>query len=214
MEAYIVKIAPAAEGEELSLTIEITDEKGLRRENHCIAAQYFRETTLPSHIDAPYAADAELLSQIRYLSLCTAAIRAGLRLLEFSFNTKKNLRGKLIRKGFPPEAADEAVAFFSENGYIDESGQAEMLAWELAEKKKYGKNRIKKELFGKGFESEVIRDALENAEIDFPQYCAERIEMMGGREIFAEPKSKQKAVAALLRYGYSYDDVREALRRR
>ena len=75
MEAYIVKIAPAAEGEEFALTIEITDEKGLRRENHCIAAQYFRETTLPSHIDAPYAADAELLSQIRYLSLCTAAIR-------------------------------------------------------------------------------------------------------------------------------------------
>ena len=111
-----MKIAPAAEGEEFALTIEITDEKGLRRENHCIAAQYFRETTLPSHIDAPYAADAELLSQIRYLSLCTAAIRAGLRLLEFSFNTKKNLRGKLIRKGFPPEAADAAVAFFSENG--------------------------------------------------------------------------------------------------
>jgi len=27
MEAYIVKIAPAAEGEELALTIEITDEK-------------------------------------------------------------------------------------------------------------------------------------------------------------------------------------------
>lgn len=214
MEAYIVKISPAAGGEELALTIEITDEKGLRRENHCIAAQYFGETALPSHIDAPYAADAELLSQIRYLSLRTEAVRAGLRLLEFSFNTKKNLRSKLIRKGFPLESADEAVAFFAENGYIDEAGQAEMLAEELAEKKKYGKNRIKTELFAKGFESDVIRETLENAEIDFPGHCAERIEMMGGREIFAEPKSKQKAMTALLRYGYSYDDVREALRRR
>lgn len=212
MDAYIVDISPTAGGEELSLAIEITDERGLRRESYCIAAQYFNELALPSCISEPYAADAELVAQIRYLSLRTEAIRAGLRLLEFAFNTKKALRSKLIRKGFPPESADEAVSFFAENGYIDEAGYAEALVQELAEKKKYGKARIKTELFGKGFESDVIRETLENAEIDFPRHCAMRIEAMGGKRIFAEPKQKQKAMAALLRYGYSYDDVRNALR--
>ena len=61
--------------------------------------------------------------------------------------------------------------------------------------------------------SDVIREALENTEADFVQACTERISMMGGKEIFAEPRQKQKAISALLRYGYSYDDIREALRK-
>lgn len=212
MKATITKIRPSHEGEEISLSLEIIDEKGLRRENFNIAAQYFAEISLPSFSDEKAEIDEEKLAAIRFLALQTEAIRAGLRLLEFSFNTKKNLRGKLIRRGFPGEIADAAIAFFDENGYIDEAGQAQMLAEELAEKKKYGKTRIKTELFAKGFDGGAIRDALENCEADYAHFCAERIKAMGGKEIFAEPKSKQKAVAALIRYGYSYDDIREALR--
>ena len=213
MEAVITKISPANGGEEVALSLEITDENGLRRENYRIAAQYFGETALPSFSEERLAADKELLALIRYLSLRTEAIRTGLRLLEFSFNTKKNLKSKLVSRGFPAETAEEAVSFFAENGYIDEAGQAEMLVSELAEKKKYGKTRIKTELFKKGFTPDVIREALENTEADFVQACTERISMMGGKEIFAEPRQKQKAIAALLRYGYSYDDIREALRK-
>lgn len=212
MKATVTKIRPSHEGEEISLSLEIIDEKGLRRENFSIAAQYFAEISLPSFSDEKTEISEEKYHDIRFLDLQTQAIRKGLRLLEYSFNTKKNLRGKLIHRGFPAETADAAIEFFAENGYIDEQGQAEMLAEELAEKKKYGKNRIKTELFTKGFDADVIKITLENADIDYACLCAERIKAMGGRDIFSEPKQKQKAVAALLRYGYSYDDIREALK--
>ena len=88
-----------------------------------------------------------------------------------------------------------------------------MLAETLANRKLYGKNRIRKELFAKGFEEAVIRSALEALDIDFAELCARRIASMGGLPCFEERAAKQKAIAALMRYGFSYDDIREGTRR-
>ena len=49
-------------------------------------------------------------------------------------------------------------------------------------------------------------------DVDFAAVCYKRIAKMGGRELFASPETKKKAVAALLRYGFSYEDIKEALK--
>jgi SOS response regulatory protein OraA/RecX len=53
---------------------------------------------------------------------------------------------------------------------------------------------------------------MEDDDIDFVLICAKRIEKMGGREIFADRDEKRKAIAALTRYGFSYDDIKDALK--
>ena len=94
---------------------------------------------------------------------------------------------------------------------ISEHTDAELLAESLAERKLYGKNRIKKELFAKGFEADAIRDAMESLDVDFAEICAKRVKNMGGIAVFEEKETKSKAMASLMRYGFSYDDVREAV---
>ena len=56
----------------------------------------------------------------------------------------------------------------------------------------------------------IIRKDIEK---DFREMAGKRIEKMGGRELFAAKETKQKAVAALLRYGFSYDNIKEALKK-
>ena len=83
----------------------------------------------------------------------------------------------------------------------------------MAEKKLYGARRISTALFEKGFSKEAVHAAMGGADVDFSVICRKRIEKMGGRELFAAKETKQKAVAALLRYGFSYDNIKEALKK-
>jgi SOS response regulatory protein OraA/RecX len=57
---------------------------------------------------------------------------------------------------------------------------------------------------------DVIREALELTEIDFAEICVARIRSMGGIGIFHHTEEKNKAISALMRYGFSYQDIREA----
>ena len=85
-----------------------------------------------------------------------------------------------------------------------------LFAENLAVRKHYGKNRIKKEMFAKGFSADIISETVSCIDVDFAEICAARIEKMGGISLFETPERKQKTVAALLRYGFSYEDIRDA----
>mgnify|MGYP003311872937 CR=1 FL=1 len=85
-----------------------------------------------------------------------------------------------------------------------------LFAENLARHKHYGKNRIRKEMFAKGFPEDVIREALELTEIDFAEICVARIRSMGGIGIFHHTEEKNKAISALMRYGFSIHEIRDA----
>ena len=76
------------------------------------------------------------------------------------------------------------------------------------------KKSLTRKLVQKGFSREAVENAIENLDVDFHILCGKRIDAMGGADIFAEKDTKQKAVAALLRYGFSYDDIKEALKKK
>ena len=87
---------------------------------------------------------------------------------------------------------------------------AAMFAATLAQRKKYGANRIRQEMFAKGFSSDVIRETMDILDVDFAQICALRMRSMGGLALFDTSENKKKYTASLLRYGFSYADIREA----
>ena len=170
----------------------------------------FSDLALPLPLNSPLSVDRARCDEILRCMKLWSAIKKGISLLGYASNTAKGLARKLKMKGYPADVADEAATYLKEKGYIRESDDAFLFAENLALHKFYGKNRIKKEMFVKGFPESVIRETLELTEVDFAEVCARRIRSMGGVGILKNTEEKNKAVSALMRYGFSYQDIREA----
>lgn len=212
MKITIYGIRATAGGAEAELSFEISDgEHAVQHLKGTVSADMMAELGLPSSITEPIAIDRERCDEILLCVKKTAAIKQGITFLEYAQNTKKGLCEKLRRKGYSSEIAQNAVEYLAERGYINESREAEFLVQTMAERKLYGKNRIKRELFAKGFESNTIQIALEEVDPDFAAICAKRISSLGGTSLFETREKKQKTISALLRYGFSYEDIKEGL---
>lgn len=212
MKITITSLRAAADGAEIELTLEINGgEEKTQSVKGRIATSFYMESDLPTTWVEPIEIDREKCEYLMYSMQKTSAIKKGMVFLEYAANTKKSLKMKLVRKGYPADIAEEAAEYLAEKGYIREDDDAARYAETLAERKLYGKNRIKKELYTKGFESDVIACAMEELDVDFGEICAKRLAKAGGMALFSDPEAKRKTTAALMRYGFSYDDIRDAL---
>ena len=79
-------------------------------------------------------------------------------------------------------------------------------------RKKYGRIRIKNELFKKGFSKEVIENGFDGeiAKYDFAASAADVLRKYGGKEAFASRETWQKMLAKFYSLGFTSGDVREA----
>lgn len=214
MEISIYNIRATAGGAEAEISVEISaSADAVQRLKGTISAEMLAELGLPSMLTSPILIDQARCDELMFCMQKTAAIKKGMSLLDYAQNTKKGLCDKLRRKGYSTEVAEAAADYLAEHGFINEQREAEFLVQTMAGRKLYGKNRIKRELFAKGFEQDVIRSAVENTEIDFGEVCIKRIRSLGGEELFESREKKAKTVAALMRYGFCYDDIKEALNR-
>ncbi len=211
MTITVYNIRAVSDGAEAEISLELRSGEKTQTIKGTVSAAMLGEIGFGSRMGTIFEIDrATCDTVLRYMKL-NSAIKKGISLLGFSRNTAKSLKRKLTGKGYPSDIAEAAAMYLVDHGYIHEHTDAELLAQSLAERKLYGLNRIKKELYAKGFEAEAIRFALEGLDVDFAEICAKRIKNMGGTAIFEEKETKSKAMAALMRYGFSYDDVREAL---
>lgn len=214
MKILLYSVTPVNGGEETELRFELSEGENFENTKLTVSAEMFFELSLPLTLRAPVEFTPARYEHVLFLAEKNAAVKKGLNLLSFGDNTKKGLVRKLTAKGFSKTAAVEAADLLEEEGYIDESASAAALAHDLAHKKLYGRRRIVASLYSKGFLSSTAEAAIEEAEIDFTQICRKRIDSMGGSAIFAEQEEKRKAVAALLRYGFSMEEIRDALKRK
>ncbi len=211
MKISICSIRAVSDGAEAEISLEISNETDFQVIKGTVSAAMMAELGLPCFLTSPVSIDRYRCDEIlRYMKL-NAAIKKGIFLLGYAQNTARSLKTKLIRKGYPADIAEDAVEYLTLRGYIRESDEGMIYAENLANRKHYGKNRIKKEMFAKGFHADIIRETIENMETDFSEICAKRILAMGGASVFDSKEQKAKATAALLRYGFSYDDIKEAI---
>lgn len=134
-------------------------------------------------------------------------------LLKFRLRSEKEIYQRLKRKNFSEEIINKALVFLKEKSFIDDALFAR--AWiESRIKKPLGLRRLKEELRQKGVDEKIIRRCLEEAGKNYPQ---QDIAANIARERFnksknIEPqKAKRRIFAYLLRRGFSYDVVMEAL---
>lgn len=124
-------------------------------------------------------------------------------------HSKRELVEKLKQKGHG-EYALQAVEKLESYGYIDDRRFALIFAEELVRLKSYGKKRVEQELFRKGIDREIISEVI--SECDFPtEKLTELIERKYSRYL-GDEKGVNKTVNALLRLGYSYSEIRDAIK--
>lgn len=139
------------------------------------------------------------------------ASEKALYLLEFRNHSQKELQDKIKRSGISQEAAKEAAEKMEEIGLLDDAAYARNLARTLFERKKYGMRRVQQELKLKGISPEIIEQVLAEFE---PEDVSSVIRELLERKYPAygeDEKVKKRAVAAMLRFGYQYDDIRRAM---
>lgn len=134
--------------------------------------------------------------------------------LDMRDHSEKEIRQKLIRK-YDEHSVDSAVEKLIGLGLINDRRYAELLTRELFERKKYGKNRVRSELFRRGITSDIINEVIEAYEEENDSDNVEKIVDIIRKKYYnklIDEKSRQKVVAALVRLGYSFSDIRQAMR--
>lgn len=154
--------------------------------------------------------DDEALTDLQGKVNARRAFNKASDLLALRDHSEKELLQKLRQKGFA-DGAEEAMEKLKSYGYLDDSRFALRFAQELQRVKHYGKKRIEQELYRKGVSRDVVSDTLEQLSFDEDALTA-LIERRYLRQLDTE-KGVQKTVAALQRMGYSFGEIRDALRK-
>ena len=124
--------------------------------------------------------------------------------------SKKRLLEKCRENDYSQNTAEQAIELLCEFSVIDEVYACERRISVYAREKLYGKYRIKQELSAKGYEKESITEAFERCEIDFYEnavYMYRKITKNGEPEDF---RAKKKVADKMVRYGYTYDEIKYA----
>lgn len=136
----------------------------------------------------------------------SAKMRA-VRIISASAVSKGDLRHRLIQKGESPEDAGQAVAWLEEKDLVDDRQTALQVVRSCAGKG-YGIARAKQALYEKRIPKEYWQEALE----DYPDQTERILSFLRARlDGGSDAKDVQRAVAALVRRGHTYGQIREAL---
>lgn len=123
----------------------------------------------------------------------------------------KELKEKLLRT-VDEASAEKAVERFVELGYLDDERFAKNYAEHLFESKHYSANHVKQELFKKGISREIVNEIIESFEIDAVENIITIINKKYYNKLNVD-NGKEKVVAALMRKGFSYSDIKSAFYR-
>lgn len=147
----------------------------------------------------------ELLSSVSF----RRAYNKALDFLSRRPYSEKEIKRKLKEKDFEESAIEYAVNRLKDLSLIDDVRYAETVSEHLYTNKHFGEKRIMQELLFRGVDRETAQNAILALDKDSINSIVLLLEhKFKGK--FNDEKGKQRTVAALLRYGYSYSDIKTA----
>lgn len=123
----------------------------------------------------------------------------------------KEMRTKLLRT-VDSKSAKKAIDRYIEAGYLDDERFCRSLVEYLINNKKYSENHIRQECYKRGISSDIINNVLEDFYIDNVDTIVELIQSKYLSKLQQE-NGTQKVIAALMRKGFSYSDIKSAFYR-
>lgn len=194
--------------------MKLTYKKGKGDKIHISIDGEYRLTVDEMYFTSLYLKDGQEISEEEYTVLYeTVSIRraynCAVSLLSRRDHSEKELLRKLKEKGYS-EGAEVAVEKLKNSGYIDDERFCRLFATELVRLKGYGKKRVEQELFRKGVSRDTVFSVLE--EISFDTDTLSDIIKRKYLSKMTDEKGRQRTFNALMRLGYSYSEIRDALR--
>ena len=154
----------------------------------------------------------EELQELVERSDARRAQEKALYLLEHRSHSKRELTEKVARTAASREAAQAAADRLEELGLLNDRAFAESYARELIQRKRYGLRRVRQELARKGIPRDMAEEVL--APYGEEDSAGENIALVLERRYPTwreDEKARRRAVAALQRLGYSFEQVRAVM---
>lgn len=189
------------------LTVLLSGDDGKREKRKLLL---FTEQYLELGIHKGSVLDEEGFDELEGLSRVCMAMRKGSDLLSYSSSSRVRLAQRLRSKGIDKESTSLAADRLAEIGAINEELDVERLVASSL-KKLWGKKRIYRELCTKGYDRELVSDELSKVDDDtWVQNCIALFRKKH-RAFTKDPQVQQKIIASLVRYGYSFSEIKQAL---
>ena len=172
--------------------------------NEKIAAEY--------HLKAGSNIPESALDEIIEADLFRKARERALHLLTDRDYCFVELYNKL-EKNYPHEICLSVCRKMAEMGFVNDAAYAEKFARQLFEVKKFGMYRARQEMKRRGLPESVIEEAIEP--YMERENVLERLEGLVEKKYsryLTDEKGVQKVKSALVRLGYSYDDINTVLK--
>ena len=153
--------------------------------------------------------DTEAFEELKRSSSKALDRQKALEMLSRRPYSRRELRDKLLRSGTDEQSAEDCVSWLCERGFLDDEEYAGAVARHYAAKG-YGAGKVKSELRRRGIERELSDETLAALPED-----TEKIDAFIARRLRdpSDRDSVRKIGAALFRRGWSWEEIRAALRR-
>ncbi len=166
------------------------------------------QALLENRFDVGRDISDEDLKEMIELSNERRAKEKALWLISYRSHSKKELKDK-IRRTCDDSSAEKAVERMEELGLVNDEEYARQFARKLLLQKKMARRTAMLEMSRKGIDKETAEAALDEVDVDYRENIRYIIEKKY-RDI-GDEKIKRRAVAALQRLGYGWDDIRAVL---
>jgi SOS response regulatory protein OraA/RecX len=207
MRIEIISVNAMSEGAEMLLTLQISDDDGHKERRKFLI---FTNQYLELGLKKGTILNQDAFDAIERCSKECLAIRKGTELLSYSSSSRKRLVQRLRNKGIDRENAESAAEHLANIGAINEECDVEHQV-DLCLKKLWGKKRIYRELLTKGYEKEYILLALEGiTKEQMIENCTLLLQKKH-KTIPEDSNVLKKIVGSLVRYGYTFDEIKCAL---
>lgn len=173
-----------------------------------------RDLLLESGLAKGEYLDQDRIDAILARDAIDRAVSAAMRALDQRMQTGKELRTRLLRKGFETETIDAALAKLAEYGYLNDERFAELWIENRLAHRPRGKRMLEQELRQKGVDRQIVDDTVASMEIDDRaaalELASKRLKSVQGLPI---EEQKKKLTGILARKGFDYGVIRTTLDR-
>jgi regulatory protein len=158
--------------------------------------------------------DVDRVTALLAADQASRATEAALVFLSYRPRSEKEVRDRLRRGGYEPDAIEHAIGRLHEWRYLDDADFARRWVENRTAHRPRGKRLLQQELRHKGIDGEIARDAIDDADLDetgaAEALARRRLPSYAGDEPTA---IRRRLGAYLARRGYGYDVIRIALDR-
>ena len=123
---------------------------------------------------------------------------------------RKELEDKLAR-AFGRNPASRAVQKAVDAGLVNDESYAAKYAEEMCRRKGFSLSKIKTDLIYKGIAREIVDEIIQHIDFDPRVRIIELLQTKYAHR-FDDEKNRARTINALIRLGYSYSDIRAAMR--